>query len=245
LVFYDEYNNFLGADKESLEFFNCKDIYDFNENIGDIANLFVKKEGYIYKFENYNWIDFVNYSEESIKKVLISINGDVSEVDIKINEIFPIININNSSVIYGIEFKNAIKVEDDKSFKTTNSSTKKSLEEPSSTQSNITIDIDKNSKSIEIDDNFYKELLVDFVGENNKYVEIIKNSIIKNDYDNIEHIVSILKSISTNLNLNDLIPVLNAIDENAKHKNYKNIENFLEIYEKKVNLIKYYMDKNS
>ncbi len=252
MIFYDEYDKFLGADKASLEFFNCRDIYDFDEKIGDVANLFVKKEGYIYKFENYNWIDFVNYSEEPIKKVLISIDDAIYEAEIKISEIFPIININDSSVIYGIEFKNPTKVKNDdvelgdvSKIETIDEITINSTKELPPVNTKISIDISKNAEAIEVDEELYRDLLSDFVIENAKYIKIAEDSIKKSDYSNIGYVVSVLKSISINLKLDDLIPVLNAIDRDVRNKNYKNIEKFLEIYKKEVDSIEHFIDKNS
>jgi len=60
LIYYDEYDEFLGADRKSLDLFGCKDIYEFKEKIGDVSNFFIEREGYIYKFKNYNWLDFIN-----------------------------------------------------------------------------------------------------------------------------------------------------------------------------------------
>ena len=243
MIFYDEYDKFLGADKRSLEFFDCKDIEEFSNTIGDVSNLFVKKDGYVYKFDNYSWLDYVNYSDEATKKVLIKKrDGEVIEAEIEINEIYPVVDINDSEVIYGVEFKNF------KNFKmdTVESQDRVNVpEELRQIDTKISIDVDKNAQEMDIDEEFYVGLLEDFLKENNKYLDMIEDSILKSNYANLSYVVSILKSVTTNLKLNDLMPVLNAIERDIRNKNYKSIEKFIDIYKKEVESIKFFIDKKS
>ncbi len=240
MIYYDEYNMIIGVDRDSIEFFGCNDVDEFQKDIDDISNLFIKKSGYIYKFDNYTWLDFINYSQEPAKKVLIAQkNGDVIEAEITVKEIFPTININNSKIIYGIEFINPLKKEiiekkdDIKSVILKNEKFDDLRDE-----SKIVLNREENSQKMDISEDFYDELLHDFFEEHDKYMEKIENYIFNNHYEEVAKIISVIKSICLNLKLNNLTPILNSMEKNIKNKNYENVQKFLDIYKKDINLLK-------
>ena len=107
MILFDDFGELLGSDKESLKLFGYTSIEEFKEKVEDISDFFIKKEGYLYKFDNYNWIDYLNYSEEKINKVLIrQKDNSVIEAEISIKEIYNVIEINGSKITYLIEFHN-------------------------------------------------------------------------------------------------------------------------------------------
>jgi len=116
LILYDEFGGLLGADTDSIELFGCGSITEFREKVSDISDFFVNKEGYIYKFDHYNWIDFLNYSEEKIDKVLIRQKENKAiEAKVSVREIYNLIEINGSKITYMIDFinQNIIPVDSD------------------------------------------------------------------------------------------------------------------------------------
>ncbi len=242
MVFYDEYDEIIGVDRSSIDFFGCSDIDEFKKDIDDVSNLFIKKDGYVYKFDHYTWLDFINYSQESINKVLIAQkNGDIVEAEVIVNEIFPTININNSKIIYGVEFVNPTIKEYNKTTdndKHNEINIIKTDDKYLQNENKITLDREKNSKKLDVSKDFYDELLHDFFEEHDKYIKLIENYIYDNHYEEVLKIIFILKSICSNLKLNNLIPVLKSIEKDIKNKNYKSLQKFLEIYKKDVDLLR-------
>jgi len=235
LIYYDIYNNLVAIDKASLNFFECQNIEEFNDKIGDITNLFLKEEGYFYRFDFFEWTDFVNFPKDSINKVLISQkNGEIVEAEIIINEIFPINNIVNVKVIYGIDFVNFKKVNLQK-IRERKSIKEKFILESLSNDKKI-LNKTELMHNLSLNEEFFEELLRDFKEENKKYILQIENKISENNYKSILNIISILISVAQNLKFDDLIPVLKNMEKNIKNQNYENMKSFFNIYKEEIKL---------
>ncbi len=91
-----------------LNFLGFEDLEEFKAIYKDVADLFVEKRGYIYKFKNFSWIEYALHSGTPNKKVLITLkNSQVIESEIKIKEIYLINPIGESDKFYSIEFINS------------------------------------------------------------------------------------------------------------------------------------------
>ena len=241
MIFYDEYDTIIGVDSDSIELFGYKDIKEFKKEVNDISDFFIKKDGYIYKFEHYNWLDFINYSEEPANKVLIAQkNGNLIEAEISVNEIFPMININNSKIIFGVRFVNPIKKEKSKFLQPNDTTdTIESLKKDTIANDEFKniLSIKENAQKLDISEDFYNELLQDFFKAHEKYMKQIKKYIENNHYEEVAKIILILKSICSNLKLSGIIPILNSMVKDIKNKNYKSMQKFLSIYKKDIKIL--------
>lgn len=241
MIFYDEYDTIVGVDSDSIEFFGYKNINEFKKEVNDISDFFLKEDGYIYKFEHYNWLDFINYSEEPVNKVLIAQkNGNLIEAEICVNEIFPMTNINNSKIIFGIGFVNPIKKEKSEFLQPNNTADtigafKKDV--IANDEFKNILSIKENAQKLDIGEDFYNELLQDFFKVHEKYMKRIKKYIENNHYEEVVKIILILKSICSNLKLSGIIPILNSMEKDIKNKNYKSMQKFLSIYKKDIKLL--------
>ena len=72
MLIYDHNKEFIGIDDESLELLGYDRFSDLVHEHKDIAELFVKKPGYIHNFTNFPWIDFVLHAESDDAKVIIA-----------------------------------------------------------------------------------------------------------------------------------------------------------------------------
>ncbi len=89
MILYDQDFNFIGMSAETLTFLGYEDIDEFTSMHNDFADLFVKKEGFIHKFENFSWIHYILYSGAANKKAYVrQKNGSEAPVDITIKEVF-------------------------------------------------------------------------------------------------------------------------------------------------------------
>lgn len=88
MILYDQDFNFIGMSAENLTFLGYEDIDEFTSMHNDFADLFVKREGLIHKFENFSWIHFVLYSGSPNKKAYVRHkNGTEMPVDVTIKEV--------------------------------------------------------------------------------------------------------------------------------------------------------------
>ncbi len=103
MILYDQNYNFIGMSSENLSYLGYEDLNDFTSQHSDFANLLVNKEGYIYKFQNFSWIDFILYSGSPNKAALLKQkNGDEVEIKLSVKEVFLTSEINGNQKYYSV-----------------------------------------------------------------------------------------------------------------------------------------------
>jgi len=108
LILYDKSGLFLGMGSQELYLLGYEDMEEFRNYHSDIADLFVNKPGFIFKFKNFCWIDYAQHSGTPNKRVLIRTkNGKEIESSLLINEIYLQKELNNTSLFYSVELSNA------------------------------------------------------------------------------------------------------------------------------------------
>lgn len=109
MILYDKSGLFLGMGNQELYFLGYEDMDEFKNYHNDLAELFVNKPGYIFKFKNFSWIDYTLHSGTPNKKVIVKTkSGREVETALVIHEIFLNHTINNSTTCYCIELSNGI-----------------------------------------------------------------------------------------------------------------------------------------
>jgi len=109
MILYSKSGDFLGIGKDELSFLGYEDLDEFKSIHSDVADLFVNKPGYIFKFKNFSWIDYALHSGAPKKSVIIKLKtGNEVEIEIKIKELFLYTPKENEDLYYSIEFGNNI-----------------------------------------------------------------------------------------------------------------------------------------
>jgi hypothetical protein len=104
MILYDDKYNFLGMSSHTLGFLGYEDVGEFLSMHNDFSNLFVNKEGFIYDFDNFNWIDFVLYSGSANKSAIITLkNGRETQVDLSIKEVHLGHDLNGIKKLYSVK----------------------------------------------------------------------------------------------------------------------------------------------
>lgn len=89
MILYD--NNFepVGISQDILNFLGYDDMDDFRTYATDIADLFIKKSGFIHSFDDFSWIQYVLHSGAPNKSALVRLkNGKEKELKLSIKELF-------------------------------------------------------------------------------------------------------------------------------------------------------------
>ena len=109
MILYSKSGEFLGIGREELSFLGYEDLEEFKNVNDDVADLFVNRPGYIFKFKNFSWIDYALHSGAPKKSVILKLKtGNEVETAIKIKELFLNNPQGNEDIHYCIEFTNAI-----------------------------------------------------------------------------------------------------------------------------------------
>ena len=105
MILYSRNGDFLGIGKDELSFLGYEDLDEFRSMQSDVADLFVNKPGYIFKFKNFSWIDYALHSGAPKKSVIIKLrSGSEVEVPLKIKELFLYSPTKNEELYYTVEF---------------------------------------------------------------------------------------------------------------------------------------------
>ncbi|MDR2341903.1 MAG: hypothetical protein LBD84_02530 [Campylobacteraceae bacterium] len=89
MILYDKNTGFLGISADILSALGYEDINVFRAYNNDIADLFIKKQGYVHKFDNFSWISYVLHGSLPNKNVIIRTrNGSEIEASISVTELF-------------------------------------------------------------------------------------------------------------------------------------------------------------
>lgn len=98
---------FLGMGNQELYLLGYEDIEEFRNYHNDVADLFINKPGYIFKFKNFSWIDYTLHSGTPNKRVLIKTkSGREIDSSLHIHEIYLTQEIFGSKTCFGIELTN-------------------------------------------------------------------------------------------------------------------------------------------
>lgn len=108
MIVYDTNFNFLGISSDSLSLLGYEDISIFLESNQDVADLFIKKPGFIHKFNNFSWISYVLNGAAPTKDVLIQLkNGNQLHATLNITEIYT----KDKGKLYTVELSNTVVAE--------------------------------------------------------------------------------------------------------------------------------------
>ncbi|MDR0762778.1 MAG: hypothetical protein LBF13_07015 [Campylobacteraceae bacterium] len=89
MILYDKNTKFIGASADILSVLGYEDMNAFMAYNNDVADLFVKRQGYVHKFDDFSWINYVLNGSLPNKNVIIRTrNGGEVEASISITEVF-------------------------------------------------------------------------------------------------------------------------------------------------------------
>ena len=105
MILYDKSGMFLGMGTQELSLLGYEDMEEFRNYHNDIADLFINKPGYIFKFKNFSWIDYTLHSGTPNRRVLIKTkNGREVDSALHIYEIFLTQDLYGAKSCFGVEF---------------------------------------------------------------------------------------------------------------------------------------------
>ncbi len=104
MLIYDHNKEFTGIDQETLKLLGYERFDDLIHEHRDVAELFVKKPGYIHNFTNFPWIDFVLHAESEEAKVIIAGKSKAFSATIDISTLY--LNEAPNEDAYLIKLKN-------------------------------------------------------------------------------------------------------------------------------------------
>lgn len=88
MLIYNHNKSLVAIDDETLHHLGYKTLAAFLQDHDDVAELFVKKPGYIHNFQNFPWIDFVLHADAEDTKAIIQTEKKHFSFNIAITPIY-------------------------------------------------------------------------------------------------------------------------------------------------------------
>ncbi|GEM_PF-2486968 len=234
MVLYDSNKHLIAISDNTLETLGFRSLEEFKRSVMDIAELFVKKPGYIHQFKSFHWIDYIlTNSTVTHRAVLKTKDGREFEVFVNVNQ------------LYGLEYKNFYLVTfepntyDECIVEPKESPSVKRAQKPETVirKEEKTVQIRPQPKEFEKPDlekiseelNLSEEIVVDFIKEfinhSLERVEEINSAVEKGDIQKLKNIIHTLRGVSANLRLKPAVEIL------KKSKNAQDLDQLIDILE--------------
>lgn len=226
MVLYDSEANFLAISDDSIKFLGYDDANDFEKYVNDVADLFAVKSGYVYKFNNFSWIDYILHSGAANKSAIVKLkNGHEVEVDLHIKEVYFPKNSKENTLAYEVLLrKREVSSQDIKPHELKQEVSKKDTTQSSIPHEQKTqikekeLNLDEGIKALGIN----METMRDFVKEYLKYADIVDRKMISainwRSSKSIRRYAIELKSVSDLLRIDTLSHPLELLLEAVKRK---------------------------
>ncbi len=88
MILYDHQKKILAINEQTLEMLGYQSIEQFRKEIYDVAQLFVKRPGYLHEFRSFHWIDYVLTNNTITHRAIIR-TKDAKEIEtfVKVNQL--------------------------------------------------------------------------------------------------------------------------------------------------------------
>ncbi len=222
MVLYDADKKLLAINEQTLETLGYNSLEEFKKEVYDIAQLFVKRAGYIHEFRSFHWIDYVlTNSTITHRAILRTKDQREMEVFLKVNQLN---SLRSSNIFYLVTFElntfnECLVPESESSFA---QAPKKKAPKPSGPQK---IEIkpkefpEPNLKQISEELNLGEDIVLDFLKEfvNHALEKLPKiNSLIQaEDKRSLYHTIHTLKGVAANLRLHPALNILSSIKRDS------------------------------
>ena len=88
MILYDAHKKLLAISDQTLEMLGFGSLEDFKKEVYDVAQLFLRKPGYIHEFRSFHWIDYILTNNTVNHRALLQTkNGNVLEIFVKVNQL--------------------------------------------------------------------------------------------------------------------------------------------------------------
>ncbi|MCK9371777.1 MAG: hypothetical protein M0P91_01155 [Sulfuricurvum sp.] len=88
MLFYNHKQEFIGIDEEGLKLLNYTSMGKLLEVCSDVSDLFANEPGYIHRFKNFGWIDFLLHADSDATSAIVHGNGRTFSCTLSVQKLF-------------------------------------------------------------------------------------------------------------------------------------------------------------
>ena len=225
MILYDAHKKLIAINEQTLEMLGYSSLEEFKKEIFDVAQLFIKKAGYIHQFKSFHWIDYIlTNTTVTHRAILQTKDNRTLEVFVKVSQL----NAYSSPAIYYLvtfELNTFHECEPIIAQDTPHTQPN----QPESKQQEVIEITKKEFPPLEIELiaqelNLDKDIVIDFIKEYISHalekLEEINKYINSNNLKSLYNTIHTLKGVAANLRLKPAFEILSQAKKDQKLKEY-------------------------
>jgi len=213
VILYDYNKQLIAISDKTLELLGFDSLEEFKSKVNDVAQLFLKRPGYIYEFKSFHWIDYcLTNSTITHRAIIITKNGSELEVFINISPLnglftktFYLVTLEPNT------FEECFTPTPPFKIDTPTQPTHKQQE-----QSDITIkkkdfpklNLSQISEELNLNEDIVLDFIKEFINHAVEQVPEVNKALKKQDINSLKNIIHTLRGVSANLRLKPAVEIL-------------------------------------
>ncbi len=222
MILYDGFKKILAVNEQTLEMLGYASLEEFKKEVYDVAQLFLRKPGYIHEFRSFHWIDYVLTNNTVNHRALLQTkDGRILEVFVRVSQLS---NLAQPQHFYLVTFELNTYNECDVDVQPPATTQPQGPQTTAPATKQIVITPKEHPKpnvaEIAVELNLSEEIVEDFIKEYIKQAlekfEEIQESFAKKDKERIYSILHTLKGVAANLRLKPAYEILSKAKKDTK-----------------------------
>ncbi len=216
VILYDNYKKLLAINEQTLEMLGYASLEEFKKEIYDVAQLFLRKPGYIYEFRSFHWIDYVLTNNTVNHRALLQTkDGRVLEVFVKVLQLSNIAAPKNYYLVT-FELNTYNECEPFASEQPATAHTQTSAPQTPQTPRTLQIEarefakpnITQISEELNLSPEIVEDFIKEYINQALEKFDEIQESLKKKDKERIYSLLHTLKGVAANLRLKPAFDIL-------------------------------------
>ncbi|BCD67668.1 Hpt domain-containing protein [Nitratiruptor sp. YY09-18] len=220
MILYDAHKKLIAISDQTLEMLGFTSLEEFKKEVYDVAQLFLRKPGYIHEFRSFHWIDYILTNNTVNHRALIQVkDGRVLEIFVKVNQLN---NISQPFNYYLVTFE--LNAYDECTIDHISQEQTQTTEQPKASQATasqtlattITITakevekpaIDFIAQELNLGEDIVEDFIKEYINHALEQFDEIQDAVAKKDRQRLYNIIHTLKGVAANLRLKPAFEIL-------------------------------------
>ena len=229
MILYDNHKRLIAISDQTLEMLGFASPQEFHKEVYDIAQLFIKKSGYIYEFRNFHWIDYILTNSTINHRALIQTkDGRVLELFVRVLQLNHLDQQRNYYLVtFELDAYNECSspIQERQNITPPSAPTTNTPKRPQ-TQETSTIhitppkdiklpNISQIAEELNLSEDAIEDFIKEYIQQALEKFDTLKKAIKKHDTQTIFTTLHTLKGVAANLRLKPAVEILASIKKSS------------------------------
>ncbi len=214
VILYDNNKQLIAISDKTLELLGFDSLEEFRSKVNDVAQLFLKRPGYVHDFKSFHWIDYcLTNSTVTHRAIIATKNGSELEVFINISPLnglftktFYLVTLEPNT--FEECFAPAFVSKSDTPPQQTQPQKERSSEVTIEKKSFPKLNLQQISEELNLSEDIVLDFIKEFVNHAAEKVPQVNEALKKQDIKSLKNIIHTLRGVSANLRLKPAVEIL-------------------------------------